>query len=117
MENKNEQRKQLEEKLIAKATKDETFRKNLLTSPRETLETELGINIPDAVNINVLEEDQSSFYLVLPPVINPETEDELSEAELEMVSGGWDGPGGMSADCTNEGCTVYPACQGGSFSN
>jgi len=27
MENKNEQRKQLEEKLIAKATKDETFRK------------------------------------------------------------------------------------------
>jgi len=58
MENKNEQRKQLEEKLIAKATKDETFRKNLLTSPRETLETELGINIPDAVNINVLEEDQ-----------------------------------------------------------
>jgi len=25
MENKNEQRKQLEEKLIAKATKDETF--------------------------------------------------------------------------------------------
>jgi len=60
-----------------------------LTSPRETLETELGINIPDAVNINVLEEDQSSFYLVLPPVINPETEDELSEAELEMVSGGW----------------------------
>jgi len=89
MENKNEQRKQLEEKLIAKATKDETFRKIFLTSPRETLETELGINIPDAVNIKVLEEDQNSFYLVLPPIINPETEDELSEAELEMVSGGW----------------------------
>jgi hypothetical protein len=25
----------------------------------------------------------------LPPKINPETEDELSEAELEMVSGGY----------------------------
>ena len=98
MENKNEQRKQLEEKLIAKATKDETFRKNLLTSPRETLETELGILIPDAVNIKVLEEDQNSFYLVLPPIINPETEDELSEAELEMVSGGWDPVQGGSPD-------------------
>jgi len=60
---------------------------------------------------------KNSFYLVLPPIIDPETEDELSEAELEMVSGGWGEPGGMSADCTNEGCTVYPACQGGSFSN
>ena len=91
MENKNEQRKQLEERLIVKATKDETFRKNLLASPRETLETEFGINIPDAVNIKVLEEDQNSFYLVLPPIINSETEDELSEAELEMVSGGYEG--------------------------
>jgi len=67
MENKNEQRKQLEEKLIAKATKDETFRKNLLTSPRETLETELGINIPDAVNIKVLEEDQKLVLFGSPP--------------------------------------------------
>ena len=95
MENKNEQRKQLEERLIVKATKDETFRKNFWASPRETLETEFGINIPDAVNIQVLEEDQNSFYLVLPPKINLETEDELSEAELEMVSGGYDpGSGG-----------------------
>ena len=91
VENKNDQRKQIEEKLIAKATKDESFRKNLLTSPRETLETELGIIIPKAVNIKVLEEDQNSFYLILPPIVNPETEDELSEAELEMVSGGYDG--------------------------
>jgi len=91
MENKNEQRKQLEEKLIAKATKDETFRANLLSSPKETLETELGISIPDAINVKVLEEDKNSFYLVLPPIINPETEDELSEVELEMVSGGYDG--------------------------
>jgi Lhr-like helicase len=114
MENKNVQRKQLEERLIAKATKDETFRNNLLTSPREALETELGITIPDTVIIKVLEEDQNSFYLVLPPIINPETEDELSEAELEMVSGGWDGPGGMSVDCT----TNEVGCIGGpSFSN
>jgi len=89
MENKNDQRKQIEEKLIAKATKDETFRANLLSSPKETLETELGISIPDAINVKVLEEDKNSFYLVLPPIINPETEDELTEAELEMVSGGW----------------------------
>jgi hypothetical protein len=34
MENINKQRKQLEEKLIAKAMKDETFRKNLLENPK-----------------------------------------------------------------------------------
>jgi len=90
MKDKNDQRKLIEEKIIAKATKDETFRANLLSSPKETLETELGISIPDAINVKVLEEDKNSFYLVLPPVVIPETEDELSEAELEMVSGGYD---------------------------
>jgi hypothetical protein len=44
----------------------------------------------------VVEENPSTFYLILPPKINSETEDELSEAELEMVSGGGygDGPPG-----------------------
>ena len=90
MENLNQQRKQLEEKLIAKAMKDENFRKNLLENPKAAIEDETGIKIPEAVNLKVVEEDPKTFFLILPPIINPETEDELSEAELEMVSGGWD---------------------------
>ena len=94
MENINQQRKQLEEKLIAKAMKDENFRKNLLENPKAAIEDETGIKIPEAVNLKVVEEDPATFFLILPPIINPETEDELSEAELEMVSGAGLGPDG-----------------------
>ncbi len=87
MENKDHQRKQLEEKIIARAMKDETFRKNLLENPKAAMEDITGIKIPETINLKVVEEDPATFYLVLPPKINPETEDELSEAELEMVSG------------------------------
>jgi hypothetical protein len=90
MENIDKQRKQLEEKLIARAMKDEAFRKTLLENPKAAIEEETGIKIPDAINLKVVEENPSTFYLILPPKINPEAEDELSEAELEMVSGGYD---------------------------
>jgi hypothetical protein len=103
MENLNQQRKQIEEKLIAKAMKDETFRKNLLENPKAAIEAETGIKLPESINLKVVEENPSTFYLVLPPKINPETEDELSEAELEMVSGGY-------GDCTNNPNTIPDTC-------
>jgi hypothetical protein len=90
METKDNPRKQLEEKLIARAMKDEAFRKTLLENPKAAIEEETGIKVPGAVNLHVVEEGPSTFYLVLPPKIKPETEDELSEAELEMVAGGYD---------------------------
>ncbi len=89
MENADQKRKQLEENLIAKAMKDEVFRKNLLENPKAAIEEETGIKLPESINLKVVEENPSNFYLVLPPKIKPETEDELSEAELEMVSGGY----------------------------
>ena len=70
--------------------KDESFRKNLLENPKAAIEEETGIKLPEAINLTVVEEDSATFFLVLPPKINPETEDELSEAELEMVSGGYE---------------------------
>jgi hypothetical protein len=108
MENIDKQRKQLEEKLIAKAMKDETFRKNLLENPKAAIEDETGIRIPNAVNLKVVEEDPSTFYLVLPPKNNPESEDELSEAELEMVAGGYGNKG--DAITENTGCDFDMTC-------
>ncbi len=86
-----EQREQLEQRIIEKAMKDEDFRKQLIEDPRFTLEQETGMRIPDSIIIKILEEDAQTFYLVLPAKINPETVDELSEVDLEMVSGGYDG--------------------------
>ena len=83
-----DQRKQLEQKLIEKAMKDESFKKRLIENPKEVIETESGRKIPETIKINVLEENPETVYLILPyvPVLNFEVE--LSEAELEAVAGG-----------------------------
>ncbi len=85
-----EQRKQFEQQIIEKVMKEEDFRKRLIEDPKFTLEQETGLRIPGSMNIIVLEEDAHTFYLVLPAKINPETDGELTEADLEMVSGGYD---------------------------
>ena len=98
------QRRQLEQQIIEKAMKDEDFRKRLIEDSKFTLEKETGVSIPDSVNIKVLEEDAQTFYLVLPPKINSETTDELTEADLGMVSGGYGGEndtsGGIADSCS-----------------
>ena len=108
MENIEKQRKLLEEQLIAKAIKDEAFRKNLLENPKAAIEEETGIKLPESINLKVLEENPLTFYLILPPKINSETEDELSEAELEMVSGGYD----WGDEYTPGVGTGQPSCSG-----
>ena len=82
------QRQQLEQKLIEKAMKDETFRKQLIENPGTAIEAETGIKIPDTMKMKVLEEDPQTVYLILPPNPVLNTEMELSEAELESVAGG-----------------------------
>ncbi len=81
--------------------KDEDFMKRLIEDPKFTLEQETGLRIPASMNIIVLEEDAHTFYLVLPVKSNPETDGELTEADLEMVSGGWDQGPPLTATCNN----------------
>lgn len=91
-----EQRKQLEQQIIEKAMKDESFRKQLIEDPKFILEQETGIRIPSSLNITVLEEDPQTFYLILPPKPVLHEDEELTEAELEGVSGGWGGTEGTN---------------------
>ena len=81
------QRQQLEQLLIEKAMKDDSFRKQLIENPIAAIEAEMGMKIPETMKIIVLEEDPQTVYLVLPQVYNQETEMELSESELESVAG------------------------------
>lgn len=86
---KNQNRKQLEERLIEKAMKDETFRKQLLENPRGIVEQETGITLPEKISIRVVQEKPDEVFLVLPAIIQGTSgEDELSEAELTNVVGG-----------------------------
>jgi Nitrile hydratase, alpha chain len=79
-------RKEIEEKLIVKAWQDISFKQELLSNPKSVLEKE-GISLPESIKVQVVEEDTNTFYLVIP--VKPNTEAELSEAELEAVAGGY----------------------------
>jgi len=88
-------RKEVEQHIIEKAMKDEDFRKQLMEDPKFILEQETGMKMPGSINIKVLEEDSETFYLVLPPIPTVSEDGELSDADLERVSGGYgDGEGG-----------------------
>ena len=103
-ENKNtmNQRQQLEQQLIERAMKDESFRKQLIENPGATIEAETDIKIPETMNIRVLEEDPKTFYLVLPFTHGNTPEMELTEAELESVAGGTNAKYGWSIFCLVE---------------
>jgi len=99
------QKKQLEQLIIEKAMKDELFREQLKSDPKETIERELGFKIPASLNLTVLEEDPQTVFLVLPDRGGSLLADELTEAELEGVAGGWGGDTEGSS-CDDESCPV-----------
>lgn len=82
------QREQIENQIIEKAMKDADFRRQLFENTHETLENELGISIPRSMNIHILEESKDHFYLVLPDSSMASEPVELTENELQAVSGG-----------------------------
>jgi len=92
-------RKELEERLLAKAMKDNEFRKQLLLDPKGAVEKELGIDLSGSMKITVVEEKEGEVCLVIPESLHPEGE--ISVDELETVAGGWSGDGcSIVTDCT-----------------
>jgi hypothetical protein len=70
-------------KIITKAWKDPAFRKKLLIKPKETLK-EMGVSIPDTVQVRIQEDDAQHFTFVLPPA--PAHAHELDETELKKIA-------------------------------
>ena len=86
-ESKMNARQTLEAQLIDRAMKDETFRQELLRDPKGVVARELGIQMPENIDVQVLQESPSTVYLVVPrPVQSADAE--LSDKELEAVVGG-----------------------------
>ena len=77
-----EQRKQYGQ-LIAKAWTDEDFKARLKADPKAALK-EVGMDVPEGVEIEVVESTQEKAYLVIPP----KPVGELSDEDLDKVAGG-----------------------------
>jgi hypothetical protein len=82
-------REEIEKRAIEKAWKDENFKKELTAKPHQAL-SQLGVSVPEKIEIKVVEESAKVLYLVLP--VNPE---ELTDESLDSVAGG----GGCKGFC------------------
>ena len=73
------------DQLFEQVRTDETFKQRFLKEPK-TVFAEMGIEIPDSVEIKIHEDTPTLKHLVI-PACTPN--DELSESELMMVAGGY----------------------------
>lgn len=80
-------------RLIAKAWSDPEFKAGLLANPAETLQAE-GIEVPTGATVTALENTKEQLIVVIPA-----KPDELSDEQLQMVSGGKYLPTPCSAAC------------------
>jgi hypothetical protein len=76
-------RRDLETKLVARAWVDDKFRARLKADPRAAVAEETGVTVPEAIEIEVLEETPDKAYIVIP--LNRVA---LSDDELDALEGG-----------------------------
>lgn len=76
----------VQEQVLVRAVKDEHFRQEVLNNPRAVLAREYNVHLPETVSIRVVEDTTDTLTIALPP--KQESMQELSDAELEAVTGG-----------------------------
>lgn len=82
-------RDEFERQLVMRTWEDEAFKQELLGDPKAIYAREMGQEVPDLFNIQVLEEGAATIYLVIPRKPEPATaEGELTDGALEVVAGG-----------------------------
>ena len=73
---------ELKTRILSKADEDSDFRARLIADPKTAISAETGTAIPEGFDIVVHEDSATMAHLVLP------RSSKLTEAELQMVSGG-----------------------------
>ncbi len=68
--------------IVEKSALDAEFRKQLLADPKTTICDELGITMPESMNIKIHESDMQTVHVALPPDPN------ITEEQLEAISAG-----------------------------
>ena len=84
-------RAEIERTLVQRSLQDESFRQMLLDDPKAAVEQELGTQLPEGVEVRVVEESAQTIYLVLPSATAVGEGEGLSDRDLEAVAGGADG--------------------------
>jgi len=82
-------------RVIGQAMSDPAFRKRLLADPAGTLKR-AGVEVPEGVTIEVVEDTVTKVHLVLPA-----REDETLDSDLDLVVGGRINCNGCSQSCVN----------------
>ena len=82
-------RRELEEKIVARAWTDDEFRRKFVADPKGQFEEHLGTKLPETLTITVHEEGPDSLHFVIPQKPKGNLE-ELSDEDLEKVAGGVD---------------------------
>ena len=72
--------------LKVKARQDYTFKQQLIQSPKQTIEQELGFTLPSWVEVEVLEQTPTTSYFIIPYL---PSEEEVEAEEMMSVAGGW----------------------------
>jgi hypothetical protein len=96
-------------KLIERSLQDDAFRSRLLEDPRAVMEQELGVRLPDEVQVRAVEETADTIFLVLPSASRVGEGEELSDRELGAVAGGAPGPTASGDTCSTAACG-YSTC-------
>lgn len=90
------QYKEFEAKAIVKAWKDPAFKKKLMHNPREAFK-EIGCDLPQNLQVQVIEGKENTWTVVLPPA--PSNIHRLSDAELQKTAAA-----GRTAGCSARLC-------------
>ena len=69
-------------RIWTRATYDPEFRKRLMDKPRKTLEDDLGLMLPEDMKVNVVENTEAEYTIVLPM---PEEVDGQGDVDDETV--------------------------------
>ena len=70
------------QQIVDKSALNADFRQQLLADPKTTVCQELGITMPESMNIKVHESDMQTVHLALPP------DPHITEEQLEAISAG-----------------------------
>ncbi|HEX5850654.1 MAG TPA: NHLP leader peptide family RiPP precursor [Rubrobacter sp.] len=101
-------RGEAERNLVQRSLQDEAFRQKLLDDPRGAVEQELATQLPESVEVRVVEESTDTIYLVLPSAAPIGEVGEITDEELELVAGGVPGHNVWSG--TMDSCMMGNPC-------